>query len=69
MSMGWQCPHCGRAHAPHVLTCPKPAAPSLRPASPLQPTLAPWSAPRAPGDEPPFWPLVTCTDIHPMTYG
>jgi hypothetical protein len=21
---GWQCPHCGKAHAPHVRTCPEP---------------------------------------------
>lgn len=25
-SAGWQCPNCGRAHAPSVQTCPEPAS-------------------------------------------
>jgi hypothetical protein len=26
MSFGWKCPNCGKAHGPHVQTCPEPAA-------------------------------------------
>jgi hypothetical protein len=26
---GWSCPHCGKAHAPTVLTCPEPARANL----------------------------------------
>lgn len=25
LAQGWQCPSCGRAHAPEVKTCPDPA--------------------------------------------
>ncbi len=24
MNEGWKCPACGKAHAPHVQTCPEP---------------------------------------------
>ena len=24
MNEGWKCPCCGKAHAPHVVTCPEP---------------------------------------------
>lgn len=31
MDQGWKCPNCGKAHAPHVLTCPEPARDKLTP--------------------------------------
>lgn len=32
MSDGWKCPNCGKAHGPHIDTCPAPAsAPVLSP--------------------------------------
>lgn len=34
MTQGWNCPNCGKAHAPHVQTCPEPA----RMAAPAWPT-------------------------------
>lgn len=24
MNQGWKCPNCGKAHGPHVDTCPEP---------------------------------------------
>lgn len=27
LPMGWQCPNCGKAHAPDVKTCPAPPKP------------------------------------------
>lgn len=24
MTEGWKCPNCGKAHAPHIDTCPEP---------------------------------------------
>lgn len=29
MREGWKCPNCGKAHGPHIATCPEPAAPEL----------------------------------------
>jgi hypothetical protein len=57
MTEGWKCPNCGKAHGPHVDTCPEPGG--------LAPTFPPYR-PRVPGtiyDPPTMWPpYTTCGD-------
>ena len=54
MTEGWKCPNCGKAHGPHVDTCPEPRGL----ASPLP---YPWPGTRY--DPPPIWPpYTTCAD-------
>jgi hypothetical protein len=52
---GWQCPNCGRAHAPSVLTCTEPpkAQPwGLGPIYSVPPGMPWWQMPIVSGDPP-----------------
>ena len=37
MNQGWSCPNCGKAHAPHVQTCPEVAVQGIYPGGFLAP--------------------------------
>jgi hypothetical protein len=59
MLEGWSCPHCGRAHAPDVKTCPEPGKAVGPP--PVIPTITfPYRWPPLTSDpmQPPY--VVTC---------
>lgn len=57
IARGWMCPACGKAHGPHVNTCPEHAA---APATPMQP-LPNWTLP----NPPPVIPSVTLPNVFP----
>lgn len=52
MSEGWKCPNCGKAHGPHVDTCPEPIG--IFP--PVLPLSFPYPWPDTLYDPPPIWP-------------
>jgi hypothetical protein len=54
MSFGWKCPNCGKAHGPHVQTCPEPAAPTRVIGTPYP---SPTSVPRLPNPMDPLLPM------------
>lgn len=71
MNNGWNCPNCGKAHAPDVKTCPEPARAAPWQVHPHFPTYYepmppqwPRTEPLTPCDPRPFqWPYnVTCGD-------
>ena len=66
MSKGWLCPQCGKAHGPHVDTCPDGGSVFGPPV--VIPTV--WTIPNQPrhgsrtDDPPPPWPIVTCNTTY-----
>jgi hypothetical protein len=59
MAEGWKCPNCGKAHGPHVDTCPEPGGLAL----PFSPSPFPYPWPGTLYDPPPMWPpYTTCGD-------
>ena len=61
MNEGWKCPNCGKAHAPHVQTCPEPAQQMGIP-YPVWPQPSPIDT----GYWPPHLPTVTCDTTGPV---
>lgn len=55
MPKGWQCPNCGKAHGPHVDTCPEPRV--LDPVVP--PVWPPTTSPSIPTPYNPRCPTIT----------
>lgn len=59
MSEGWKCPNCGKAHGPHVDTCPEPGG-LAQPPGPL-----PSPFPGTLCDPPPKWAAYTTSGDPP----
>lgn len=47
MREGWKCPNCGKAHGPHVDTCPETVSPIAAPQPVIIPTIT-YQTPKLP---------------------